>query len=301
MAAKYRKIDPRIWDDEVFDGLDAKEAVTAIWCATSKAVNRAGVVVAGLGEIADKCRCNGVDDAWDTVSRVCVSFNWPIAKVGRNTVVIILRTWFRYNEPANPDHLKGMLSDLSDVPRCDLLNQYENTVKSYLSEKLQAVLEEELCPPDDTPGTRCTTPCPTPPPTPPGHQEQESGIRKQELESGKHTAAKFDFAGAFVQFWDVVHLRKGRDAAAKAFRKAVERKGRQMLSQDDAAKYITDAMQEFSGTSEAKPSDRSPIHPSTWLNQGRYDDDRQTWRANGQAVGAGQTYDSNATDFGEGF
>ena len=54
MATKYRKIDPRIWDDEAFDRLNAHEALAAIWLLTSNCTKRCGYSVTTTGEAADK-------------------------------------------------------------------------------------------------------------------------------------------------------------------------------------------------------------------------------------------------------
>ena len=84
---------------------------------------------------------------------------------------------------------------------------------------------------------------------------------------------------AFGGFWSVVHRKVGRDAGARAFAAAVARKSRQMMgSKADAIEYITDAMRCFASSPAAVPDDHTPIHPATWLNQGRYDDDRETWQ-----------------------
>jgi hypothetical protein len=186
VAAKYRKIDPRIWDDEVFDALDAPDALAALWLISGRAVNRAGVVVAGLGEVADKLRLQGVDASWDTLSRVCPSLSWPLQKVGRNTVVVILRSWFKYNAPTNDDHLAGMLSDLSDVPRCELLYSYETTVKPGLAEKWHATLDR-VCLELMTP---CTTV--TPPPCPPQKQKQKQEQKQEQEQKKKGAAPRFN-------------------------------------------------------------------------------------------------------------
>ena len=42
--------------------------------------------------------------------------------------------------------------------------------------------------------------------------------------------------------------------------------------------YLADRMTAFAASPDARPTDREPIHPTTWLNQGRYDDDPETWQ-----------------------
>jgi hypothetical protein len=87
---------------------------------------------------------------------------------------------------------------------------------------------------------------------------------------------------AFEQFWESVHVKTGRRTAEKAHAVAVkavavERK----IPPQEAAAYILDRMQAFAKSPRAHPKDISPIHPATWLNQGRYDDDPAAWEGSG--------------------
>jgi hypothetical protein len=115
---------------------------------------------------------------------------------------------------------------------------------------------------------------------------------------------EFDDAGldadGFERFWKVAHHRVGKLAAKKAFCRAV---AQVMKSRDitkvQAQQWLIHRMDLFAGTPKAKPKDRTPIHPTTWLNEGRYDDDDSTW--NEKRVDAGKDYDPNADNFGEGF
>jgi len=85
----------------------------------------------------------------------------------------------------------------------------------------------------------------------------------------------------FSEFWSVVHVRIGKQKAFEAFGRAVKRKSSdEKLTQREAKDAIVEAMTAFAKSPEAKPADRTPIHPTTWLNQGRYDDDRSVWAHN---------------------
>lgn len=142
VSASYRKTDPRIWEDEVFDTLPIEQAFAALWLITGRATNRAGVAVLSLIHAAEKLRLDGIDTVWDTLSELSHKLGWPIERMGRNKVVMILRTHFRYNPPCNQKHLRGMLSDLADVPRCDLVKtQYTQTVRPYLQERWRGTFD----------------------------------------------------------------------------------------------------------------------------------------------------------------
>lgn len=84
--------------------------------------------------------------------------------------------------------------------------------------------------------------------------------------------------GSFADFWRVVHNRVGKRDAQKAFDKAVTCVAKERsISRPEATAYIIDRMIAFSRTPAAHPADHTPIHPATWLNKGRYDDDPDTW------------------------
>ncbi len=85
----------------------------------------------------------------------------------------------------------------------------------------------------------------------------------------------------FARFWAEVHLRKGKHGARAAFVRAVRRKAAEFpdvtVPEGYAAAWITQRMRVFASSPEAKPTEHSPIHPATWLNKGRYDDDPADW------------------------
>lgn len=95
--------------------------------------------------------------------------------------------------------------------------------------------------------------------------------------SETNTASPPGGDGRFDRFWETVHHKVGKQAARREFDRAVKRKAKQMLSPADAAEFIIDAMGEFARSPAARPRDHTPIHPATWLSQGRYDDDRSAW------------------------
>lgn len=292
MAAKYRKVDPRIWDDEVFDNLDAADALAAMWLVTGRAVNRAGVVVCGLGEAADKCRRQGVDEAWDTLSRVCLSFDWPLQKVGRNTVVIILKTWFRYNQPTNEDHFKGMLSDLTDVPRCDLLKQYKNLVKTDIREDWHKHFDRV----SPEPSTGCPSVDSTP--TPDQKQKQK---QKQDTETEAECISPSGDDGTSPE--DVFEAWNQSGAATKVRKLTEERKRKLRTRLNDPEWPWREAIDKLPIPNTAKfdwqPDFDWLIENGTnavKLAEGKYS------RAGPAAVGAGQTFNESMQEsFGSGF
>lgn len=81
------------------------------------------------------------------------------------------------------------------------------------------------------------------------------------------TPERQNYPGAFETFWQECPRKTGKGVAAKAFQKATK-------GSNIAAQRITDAMRQHADCWARWPeSERQFIpHPSTWLNEGRYDD-----------------------------
>ena len=120
MAAKFRKVDPRVWTDEKFRKLKSEEKLLALWMLTSVRVNRCGIVLwsPGLASEETGIPVSRIDTVCHTV---CHTLNWIHDTVSHT---VFLARWWRYNRPDNPKALAGALSDLHDLP--------ENGLKSSL-------------------------------------------------------------------------------------------------------------------------------------------------------------------------
>lgn len=112
MAAKYRKIDPRIWTDEKFTRLDRDGKLLALWLLSSTRLNRCGIVQWSPALCAEETGIDRkrVDTVLDTV---CHTVSWTFC---RQSNTLFLGRWWRYNRPDNESALKGALADLHDLP-----------------------------------------------------------------------------------------------------------------------------------------------------------------------------------------
>lgn len=98
-----------------------------------------------------------------------------------------------------------------------------------------------------------------------------SGIKEEGIKESERQPPNFE------DWWNVVHLRKGKEAAKVAYAKAIRRLKQEGV--DAPHEFLCSTMRAFAASPEARPPDRTPIHPTTWLNQGRYHDDPATWQA----------------------
>ena len=128
MAAKYRKIDPRVWSDERFARLGQQEKLLAVYCLTSPQANRVGLFRFSLAMAREDLGDTVSDTVFDTV---CHTLNW---RYDRTAKVLYFPTWWKYNHPDNPKHWKGSLSDLHDVPETPLLQEFATNLK-YIDPK----------------------------------------------------------------------------------------------------------------------------------------------------------------------
>lgn len=129
MAAKYKKIDPRMWDDEKFRALDHLNKLIAIYVITAQS-NRIGLFVFSIAQA-----CEDLDIDRETFAKrfgnVCQTLNWVWDSTSR---VVFLPTWWKYNQPDNPNSLKGCLDDAHDLPQTLLLKEFCSSGK-YLQKK----------------------------------------------------------------------------------------------------------------------------------------------------------------------
>ena len=123
MAAKYRKIDTRIWDDEKFEELAPLEKLVAFNVLTGQS-NRVGLFKLSLGKGAEQTGMSA-DSYGIAIGRVCDTLNWGFDKTRS---VVFIPSWFKYNPPENPKHLAGCLSDLHEIPQTDLLAVFKSNV-----------------------------------------------------------------------------------------------------------------------------------------------------------------------------
>jgi hypothetical protein len=120
MAAKYRKIDPRIWNDEGFRELSAEEQRIALYCLTSQQCNRVGLFVFSPAHASEDLGTLPPTFA-ERFGNVCQTLHWRFDPGAR---VLYMPTWWKYNRPDNPNQFQACLEDLHDLPATPLLTEF---------------------------------------------------------------------------------------------------------------------------------------------------------------------------------
>lgn len=163
MAPRYRKIDPRIWNDEKFRALSREEKLIALYVLTAQS-NRLGFFKFSKALAAEDLNMP-VETFAKGFEKVCKALAWRFDSEAR---VILIPKWFRYNCPENPNVLKSCLEDLHDLPRTPLVSEFALCVQ-YLPQTLHETFRKGL---EERYGERYPQRMP--------HQEQEQEQEKEQ-------------------------------------------------------------------------------------------------------------------------
>jgi hypothetical protein len=112
--------------------------------------------------------------------------------------------------------------------------------------------------------------------------------------SSSHPKASLGDKSGCLEIYSIYPRKEGKQAALKAIEKAVIRlmKGEvphSPMSRREAVDYLTLRVTEYADSAVGSQSDQTMIpHPSTWFNQGRYDDDQSNWES-GDGTGRSPT------------
>jgi hypothetical protein len=185
MAAKYRKIDPRLWNDERFRSLTSQEKLVDIYLLTAQ-VNRIGLFVFSPAMAAEALGIKQPE--FDRVlDRVLDTLKWPYDRKQR---VLFFPTWWKYNPCESRLTMKGYIDDLHDIPQTPLLTAFASNSR-YLKDDVAQVIAEGM---------------PYPMRYPMAYQEQEQE-QEQELEQEQDgvpppQTAKPEMQERFVSMWN---------------------------------------------------------------------------------------------------
>lgn len=118
-----------------------------------------------------------------------------------------------------------------------------------------------------------------------GYAKGIQTLKEKDKEKEKDNRGGAGGDSQFAEWWSTVPNKTGKQAAAKAYRKAVSAISGRAPSEgpggDDPHGFLLDRMTAFAASPKAR-GDFCP-HPATWLGEGRYDDDPSTWMTSGNA------------------
>lgn len=174
MAARFRKIDPRIWTDEKFRQLTGEQQRIALYIITAQS-NRIGLFTFSPGKAAEDLET--LPQTFQKgFQKVCQTLNWEWDADSR---VLYLPTWWKYNQPENANNVIGNLKDLDDLPETPLLERFSANT-AYLFESHIKTFAQTLA-------KRYPQRSPKPSPSQEQKQEQEQELETDGGQSPKHT------------------------------------------------------------------------------------------------------------------
>jgi hypothetical protein len=134
--SRYRKIDPRMWDDEKFITLERSEKLVAIYAITAQS-NRIGLFKFSPAMAGEHLGMS-TEEVTKHFETVCERMGW---RFDSNVRVLYIPTWWKYNKPENIPTLRACLSDLHDIAQTHLRSAFiDNT--EYLPPFLSKDFEE---------------------------------------------------------------------------------------------------------------------------------------------------------------
>lgn len=117
--SKYRKVDPRIWNDEKFRALGDREKLVFFFLLTHPHMTALGAMRATLPGLAAEL-------GWDFLAfreafqQVMAK---GMAKHDEKASLIWLPRFIKYNQPESPNVVKAWIGALDLLPECDLLTR----------------------------------------------------------------------------------------------------------------------------------------------------------------------------------
>lgn len=138
--AHYRKIDPRMWNDEKFRSLSTHGKLAFCFLLTHPHMTALGAMRATIpGLVAELGGEKGFAEGFRE------AFAKGLAKHDERASFVYLPRFLRYNPPESPNVVKAWAHSVDLIPECDLKTQLLQEVKGYvegLSEAFREALPE---------------------------------------------------------------------------------------------------------------------------------------------------------------
>lgn len=251
MAARYRKIDPRIWTDERFRQLTGDEQRIALYILTAQS-NRIGLFCFSPGKASEDLGTLPPTFGQGFL-KVCRALHWEWDEEAR---VLYIPTWWKYNQPENANNVIGNLKDLDDLPNTPLLERFFANM-AYLSEGLVDTFTLTLT-------KRSLQRSPKHSPSQDQDQEQEQEPKKSKSTSSRERLNGHQ--GGFNIFWKAYPKKRGKGPAEDAWAKLKPASMLigTMLAKIDQAKQTPDWK---------KDGGQFIPYPAKWLNAKGWEDE----------------------------
>lgn len=125
--ARYRKIDPRIWNDEKFRSLSDGGKLAFLFLLTHPHMTSLGAMRATMGGLAEELgwEANAFRKAFQE------AFAKGMAEHDSEARMVALPNFIRYNPPESPNVIKAWLGALDLLPECSLKTRVVARAKAF--------------------------------------------------------------------------------------------------------------------------------------------------------------------------
>lgn len=128
--AKYRKIDPRIWNDAKFRDLSDDGKLLFFFLLTHPAMT-------SLGAMRHTAPGMAAELGWTTegfAKPFAEALSKGLVKYDEKAAFVWLPNFIKYNQPDNPNVVKAWDSAVDMLPECDMLNELLQHVREFLKQ-----------------------------------------------------------------------------------------------------------------------------------------------------------------------
>lgn len=273
MRTPFTCIERGIWDHPQFGSLSRIGKLVFLYVTTSSYGNGIGCFKAGIAAMAEDMR----EDMEDFQKGFREGLAAGCFMYDEDARVVLVPKYIHHNPPNNPNVVKGWGKLFLMIPDCALKGECYSIIEDYckgLSDAFLKAFHEAFEKPSES-----LSPCFT----------KASGIGKGigrgigrgigKGSSPENASSKSKVEVEFDQFWEVYPRRVKRPAALESFKKA-RKKGMPPIQelvtivkrQVEKGHFLGDDGKEY------------VPHPTSWLNQGRWDDEIQGSCSQGQLL-----------------
>jgi len=279
--ARYRKIDPRVWNDRKFRGMSDDAKLVFLFILTHPSMTALGAMRATMAGLASELGWETKDfgEAFrEASSKGMLEADEEASFVGAPNFV-------KYNAPESPNVITAWRECLSLIPECDRLDTLLARVKAVIDGKAEAfrkafaeAFPQAIAHPSNQEQE----------PEQEQEQENKDNATAAQTRPGRNksaTAADGDNPG-FTTFWDAYPAHDRKQDKPKCLKLWQSRK-----LEPRAAEIVTALAKWRSSKAWTKNGGEFICSPHRWLNESRYDtppaDGAHQPHATGKSAAAG--------------
>lgn len=125
--SKYRKVDPRIWNDAKFTSLDDSAKLVFFMLLTHPSMTALGAMRATLSGLAEELGWES-EAFREAFAKVC---DKGMAEHDKKACLVALPNFLRYNPPESPNVIKAWVAALDMLPECALKTRVVARSKAF--------------------------------------------------------------------------------------------------------------------------------------------------------------------------